>query len=356
MTMRERLLAVIQGRELDRVPLIMYDDLMPVTYRDTHPRAEVWSAYGDRIGLLRWSAVHKTVTPHCHFETQEYYVEGTRWERTALYTPVGTLYQERAFEPVYNSGSIRKHYVEKAEDYETLWAFLEDGIVVEDYARYQRDQSELGDYGLPLPAVERSPYQQLWVEWTGLDWLSFHLSDCPERVDRTVRLLNERARKIFDLVYHSPSPMIDFPDNITAPPIGLKRFSQYCVPLYNELADMLAERGGLVFVHMDGDLKPLWKAIADSRVGGLDSFSPAPDNDTSVAEAIALWPEKRLFVNFPSSVHLRSYDEVRAEAGAILAAGGHTGRLEIQFSENVPYHAWRTSFPAIADAVEAFKP
>ncbi len=43
---------------------------------------------------------------------------------------------------------------------------------------------------------------------------------------------------------------------------------------------MLSDRNVPVFVHMDGDLKPLWNAIGESRVGGLDSFSPTPDNDT----------------------------------------------------------------------------
>jgi hypothetical protein len=148
--------------------------------------------------------------------------------------------------------------------------------------------------------------------------------------------------------------MIDFPDNVTAPAIGLKRFNQYNIPLYNELAAMLADRNALVFVHMDGDLKPLWDAIACSKIGGLDSFSPAPDNDTSVAPSNVA--QIRLFVNFPSSVHLRSYDEIRAEAEGILQAGGHTGRLEIQFSENVPYNVWQISFRAIVDAVESFKP
>ena len=62
----------------------------------------------------------------------------------------------------------------------------------------------------------------------------------------------------------------------------------------------------------------------------------------------------RLFVNFPSSVHLRTAEEVRAEAENILAAAGHTGRLQIQVSENVPYGVWRTSLPAIAEAIAAF--
>jgi hypothetical protein len=169
-----------------------------------------------------------------------------------------------------------------------------------------------------------------------------------------VELLRQRARRIFEIAYCSPAPLIDFPDNITAPAIGPRRFREYCVPLYDELAGMLAERNVPVFVHMDGDLKPLWSAIAESRVGGIDSLSPAPDNDTPVAQAVSMWPEMRLWVNFPSSRHLCTYDEVRAEAEAILAAGGHTGRLQIQISENVPHHAWRTSFAAIADAIEAF--
>jgi hypothetical protein len=356
MSMRERLMAVIQGKEIDRVPLIMYEDLMPERYQEEFPRRAVRAAFGDRIGLLRWSAVHRVVAPHCRFVTEEIYAGATRCERTTLYTPAGSIWQERAFEPVFNSGATRKHYIEEARDYEVLWSYLEDGVVLEDYARYNRDQAELGDLGLPLAAVERSPFQQLWVEWVGLEHLSFHLADYPDRVARTIALLTNRARQIFEIARRSPAPMIDFPDNITAPAVGLKRFQMHCVPLYNELADLLAERGAPVFVHMDGDLKPLWQAIAASRVGGIDSFSPCPDNDTSVAEAAALWPQMRLFVNFPSSVHLRSYDEVRAEAELILNAAGHTGRLEIQFSENVPYAAWPTSFRAVADAVDAFRP
>ncbi len=348
MTNRERLVAILQGREIDQVPVIMYDELLPLD--------EVRACFDDRIGRLRWSAVHKVETPLCRTETQEYYVDGARWERTTLYTPKGILVQEKVFEPIYNSGSFRKHYVQKPEDYEILWAYLDDAVILEDYNRYHSDQSLLGEDGLPLAAVERSPYQQLWVEWVGLDRLSFHFSDCPERVEKTIEMLTERARRIFEIAVRSPALFIDFPDNITAPAIGLKRFQEYCVPLYNELADMLAERGAPVFVHMDGNLKPLWGAIAGSKVGGIDSLSPTPDNDTPVAEAIRMWPEKRLFVNFPSSVHLRPYEEVRAEAERILEAGGHTGRLEIQFSENVPFDVWRTSFRAILDAVERFKP
>ena len=347
MTMRERILAVVQGRPHDRVPFVMYDGILPVQLVQQHLGRE-------RIGLLRWSNIHRVEHPHCHFETENYYVGKTRWQRNTLHTPSGAIYEERAFETVYDSSSIRKHYIQEPEDYEVFWAYLADCVILEDYARYERDQADLGDDGIPLVAVERTPYQQLWVQWVGLDMLGYHFADYPEHVYHTIDLLRQRARRIFEIARRSPAPFVDFPDNITAPAIGPQRFQEFCVPLYNELADLLAERQVPVFVHMDGDLKPLWRLIGESKVGGLDSLAPAPDNDTSVAQAAAMWPDKRLFVNFPSSVHLRPTDQVRAEAKNILAAAGHTGRLQVQISENVPFTVWRASMPAIAETIEAF--
>ncbi len=347
MNMRERILALVQGREHDRVPFVMYDGILP--------REAVRHHLGrDRIGLLRWSKIHRVEHPTCRFQSEEYYLGEAKWQRNTLYTAVGSIYEERAFESGYGSSSIRKHYVQDSQDYEVLWAYLEDSVILEDYDQYYRDQAELGEDGLPLVAVERTPYQQLWVQWLGLDTLGFHLADCPDRVAHTIDLLRRRARRIFELAYRSPVPFVDFPDNITAPAIGPRRFEEYCVPLYNELADMLAERDALVFVHIDGDSKPLWRAIAESKIGGIDSLAPPPDNDTPVAQAVKMWPEMRLFVNFPSSVHLRPREMVRAEAENILAAAGHTGRLQIQISENVPLDVWRTSMPAIADAIDDF--
>ncbi len=173
-------------------------------------------------------------------------------------------------------------------------------------------------------------------------------------MEHTIELLVRRARQIFEIARLSPAPYIDIPDNITAPAIGPARFRKYCASLYNELADLLAETGRPLYVHMDGMLKPLWKEIGTSGVGGLDSFTPLPDCDTSVAEAAAMWPEKRLWVNFPGSVHLADPEVIRAAADEILAAAGHTGRLQIQVSENVPLDRWQISYPIIAEAIASF--
>jgi hypothetical protein len=152
----------------------------------------------------------------------------------------------------------------------------------------------------------------------------------------------------------STAPFTDVPDNITSPTIGPRRFRELCVPLYDEFAQRLAERGKAVVVHMDGQLRPLWQDIGRLLITGVDSLTPPPDRDTSIAQAAAMWPAKRLWVNFPSSIHLAEPAVIRATADEILAAAGHTGRLQMQISENMPPDAWRTSFPIIVDAIDVF--
>jgi hypothetical protein len=157
---------------------------------------------------------------------------------------------------------------------------------------------------------------------------------------------------VFEVLRRAPISHAVFPDNITAPMTGERTFRRWCLPYYRELSDMLAERQTPVFVHMDGDLQPLSRAIAESGVGGIDSMSPPPDNDTSVAAAIRQWPGMRL--NFPSSVHLAPASTVYETAARILDEGGNSGRLQIQISENVPPGSWRTSYPEIVRAIRDF--
>jgi len=354
MTMRERMLAVIRGREHDRVPFVQYSGL-------AGPDEEIWSVIGrERMGIIYWSAVHRFEHPNCRFESEEIERNGRRGERVYLCTPAGTLVEERLFEPAYGSAARAKHFIQEPEDYRVFMAYLRDIVVLEDVDQYLRDDRRASDDGLPMVSVGRTPYQQMWIQWVSLEDFSLHRADYPDLTEECLSLLAGIQRNVFRVVRSAldkvPIPFVDVPDNITAPPIGERNFRRYCAPLYDELADMLAEKDVPVFVHMDGDLKPLWRAIAESKVRGLDSFAPWPDNDTTPAQAVALWPEMRLFLNFPSSAHLEKPEAIRAHAERILAEAGHSGRLQIQISENVPPGIWRKSFPEIVGAIEAFGP
>ena len=234
--MRERMLAVILGQEHDRVPFAMYEIMLP--------KQEAFDLLGHgRIGIIRFCSIYRAEHPSCRFEHGLLMDGATKYQRTILHTPKGDLTELRVFEPTFDSSTARKHFIETRRDYELLWSYLEDSVILDNYDRYLQDCAELGEDGFPKAEIERTPWQQLWIEWVGLEALSMHLADWPEHVEHTIALLERRARQTFEIAYRSPAPFIVMVDNITAPAIGPARFRKYCVPLYDELGDMLAERG-----------------------------------------------------------------------------------------------------------------
>ncbi|MBI4553181.1 MAG: hypothetical protein HY710_13045 [Candidatus Latescibacteria bacterium] len=351
--MRERMLAVINGGQLDRVPFVQYTNL-------DAPNEVVWDRIGrEQMGILQWCTAYRFESPHCRFKEEAIIRDGLPGRRRTLITPAGNLTEERTLVP--NMGgvtAIRKRFIAEPDDYPILMSYLRDITVNENRLTLQNIVKAIGDDGLPLVHFPRTPFQQLWVEWVPIEDLCLHLVDDPELVEECIDCLDSIQRRTWEVTYRVADsvdiPFVDFPDNITAPVIGKAYFRRYCLPYYNEAAEMMAEKGIPVYVHMDGDLKPLWDAIGESRVKGIDSLSPAPDNDTRVADAVTVWPEKRLLVNFPSSVHLADQETIYRQAAQILQEGGHTGRLWIQISENIPPGAWEKSYPAIVQAIQDF--
>ena len=363
MSMRQRMLAVISGGPHDRVPFVQYTGQAP--------KEEAWALVGrENIGLLQWTRLHALDHPHCRFETEEISRRGRAGFRRTLHTPEGDLFEERLYEPGYGSSAAACHFVKEPEDYRVLLAYLRDIRVRKDLSGYLEADRALGDDGLPHAAVDRTPFQQLWVQWVCLEDLCLHLADAPGVMEEVFAALAGIQRRTFEIVVAAarevPLSHIDFPDNVTAPVIGRTYFEKHCVAGYNELAGMLSDaartsspKSGLdvpLFSHTDGDLKPLWDLIGQSKLDGLDSLSPPPDNDTPVGLAAEMWPDMRLWVNFPSSVHLAEPEVMYQTAMEILRQAGHTGRLQIQISENVPAGRWRVSYPQIVRAIRDFGP
>jgi len=349
MTMRERMLAIIEGRTPDRVPFVQYDGCAA-------PNGQIWSAIGrGNMGVLIWSEIFDYRHPDCKFEYESFTEQRIKGKRTFLHTPKGTLTQESLIEPVYHSEHIKKYFVENKEDYDILLYYLNNMEVTANYSRYMKAYHDLGEDGIPMLSLSRTAFQQLWIQWVSISDLSLHMADYPDITEACIGALNGIQRKQHEIVRKAsreiPIHYVEVPDNITAPVIGEACFRKYCMPVYQEFFE--ATDGNVpFFVHMDGDLKPLWKAIGETNINGIDSLSPPPDNDTSVGQALSMWPDMRFFVNFPSSVHLAGAEAIYAQTVKLLDEGGNSGRMWIQVSENVPPDAWRTSYTQIVRAID----
>ena len=349
MTMRERMLSILRREMPDEVPFVQYDGAAA-------RNEEIWELVGrENMGILRWSRLHEHVHGNTEFAEEDFFWKGLRGKSKSIITPKGRLTKDVVYEPALHTEFIINHYVKTVSDYEILQSYLHDIKVVSGIDKYIRDDAELGGDGFPMAVLSRTAYQQLWIQWVSLTDLTYHMADAPGAVEECISLLNDIQRREFECVRDAsdkiPVHLVNFPDNITAPAIGVQNFRKYCMPMYEELADMLNPEIPIV-AHMDGDLLPLAEAIAESSIGGVDSLSPPPDNDMSVSKGLSMWPDKRLLVNFPSSVHVASPDAIYKQAERLLDEGGKSGRMWIQISENVPPGLWKISYPQIIRAIK----
>ncbi len=136
--------------------------------------------------------------------------------------------------------------------------------------------------------------------------------------------------------------------------MGPKRYREFCIPLINEAAAILREKGTFLGSHMDGDNKAWAKDLADCGLHYIEAFSPAPDTDMTIAEGLAAWPDKVLWINFPSTVHLAGTEKVKEKAREILEAAAGTNRLIIGITEDIHPDRWQEGLLAISEVINDF--
>lgn len=361
MSVKDRMLAVLQGREHDRVPFAQY--VLSKGFCQSFPlRREVVEAYGpDKVGFIRLCGIFGFDTPNCTWGQESIVHNGHEAVRHTVITPKGTLNEIRLLEQSMQSTAAATHYVKEIEDYQALLAYLHDVRVFEDLTDFNEAVEELGEYGLAYCYLPRTPYQQMWIQWTDMRDLAIHLAEAPELMEEVfsaIQRVNTKTLEIVcNIIQHAPVPYLVFGDNLTAPMIGDYYFRKYNVPAYNQMIEMIKETGRKVpvLVHSDGYLKGLWEAFDEVRLDGLESLSPPPDNDTSIADAISRWPQMRFLANFPSPAHLyEDSEDIYAVAMQMLQDGARKGKLQIQISEDIGPGVWRKSYPQIIKAIEDF--
>ncbi len=354
MTQRQRMIGFLKGEPIDQLPLCQYDNM-------NAPNQEIWDELGDNsLGVLKWYPGWTFELNRCRMEHEALTVDGYPGHRNTIITPSGSISEVRHELPFLTWDAVAaEYYIKEPRDYDILLEFLADLTILPNYEAVQGVADMLGEHGLPQVSMPRTPYQALWIEWTKMDLLAEHLADEPKLMDEVMQALGRHFVMSVEATAETARQGADFyhttiGDNVHAPLIGPAMFEKWCVPYYNKATELLTPVGIKSFVHLDGDLKSIADQIDQCTFDGFDSFSPAPDNDTSVSEMVERWGDRFIWANFPSSIHLESSDVIYDTAVRMLAdahAGGAGKRFWIQLSENLPPEMWRKSIPAINRAL-----
>jgi hypothetical protein len=349
MTPREQVLKALRGEAVDRVPFTVYECMLPQCRVERELRAR-----GLCIVNRRTPVVH-TRTPHCTTEEFTYEEAGRSRTRSVITTPVGELTSLReASELGFTSWTIERMF-KSPTDYKALLCLIEDQEFSPNYDEFLKAERWMGDDVLMRGTIWKKAglLNGLITAWMGVEAFAVEWN---ERRDEVLKLVDAAARKLREalpLVANSPCTHFNLGGNETPEVLGPPRFEQYHLPIYREWSQALHEHGILLGSHMDANNRAWKHLIPTSGLDYIEALTPAPDTDMTLGEARQAWPDQVLWLNFPSSVHLRPGAEVKQFTIDMLNGLSSVRGVIMGITEDVPAHRWQESFTAIMDGLDA---
>lgn len=340
MTPRQRVEAVLRGEMPDHVPFTVYECMLPQC------TAERWLRNDGTCIVVRTIPVVATATPNVRTEHHSYTEDGVSYSRTDYHTPVGDLFT--ISRPAgFTSWHVKKLF-QRPEDYKPILFLLRDHQFGPNYEAFARAEQAYGEDGLFRGGIGATPLHQIMISMMGVETFAVEWAERRDEVMKLYDALVDNLRQVYPLVAASPALSFNFGGNETGDVMGRERFIQYVLPHYQEAAEHLHPKGKLLGAHLDGNNRVWADVVARSPLDYIEAFTPAPDTDLSMAEARALWPDKVLWINFPSSVHNSPVETVEETTRRLLRDVAPGDRFLVGITEDVPEHRWRENFLAIS--------
>jgi len=307
MSNREALLATIHGKQADRIPYTIDFWWLPPGEVERKARnmglainyyVPCMYAYMPHVKLYSpilpgmWG-VGKGFTGEVTFETPVGKVSTNVTFRDFAYAMLGNLNYEGIGS--YLQGGL----VKRLEDYEVLKFMAEDLEFEPCYKYIEFFKKWVGEDGLVYTFVGyHSPFTLLLIEWVGVSRLYVDLYRHPEKIEEILKILSKKYEKQYEIGANAPADFIIYGDHIDEKLLSPQHFEKYLLPEHNKFARLAREKGKITAIHCDGKLDKLKHVIAKLEHKIINAFTPPPVGNLPVEEALELWKDKILWVNY----------------------------------------------------------
>lgn len=324
-TMRERVLAVMDGKLPDHLPFI---DRIEIWYKGMQARGTMPEAYAGMslnavhkavgIGREKFSIpyalklrgvemrilfegdmIYRTKDPDVRYFPAQYAPEEIPRDRPGTsiveyQTPVGSVSVSYVFAESMISlcgmePYLTTHLIKESDDYHIIEYILEHAEYVPLYEEFAAEEKAVGSHGFVVPCIHRIPFQQALLEYLGEMSLFQALYDSRDALDRLIHLLDRQMVEILNRLGETSLPYIEFGDNLDGMMTNPDLFRQYCIPQYQKYTGILHAQGKKAGSHTDGNLKPLVDLMSETGLDVCESFTPQPLTELSFEDAWAAW-------------------------------------------------------------------
>jgi len=359
MTHKERILKVIRGEMVDKIPYVPRLDL----WHNANARAGTLPARhqgrsADEIARAEGWALHKIVPEYdkpakpedtVHrgiglFRLKEYLfdfefssdveIEASEepsaeedMTRVTYHTPLGRVevlhgYTQEMKQAGASISWTKEHAIKRPEDYKVLAHIFGNLKLTPAYAGFKDWQAGIGDDGVAVSTamglVSSSPMHYIQKTFLGATEFYLHYSDYPSEMGLLVEALEQFHDRVLQILVASPAEMIlwsaNVDDMVTHPPYFEKEILPWC----RKAADALHAEGKLLLMHPDGENKGLMELIPRCRVDVAEAVTPYPMTKVTIDEYYDRWcrsDKLTLWGGIPESLLLEksaSFDDLKA--------------------------------------------
>ena len=343
MNIRERLEAFWAGERPDVIPFTIYQN----EWRHTQNDAGWQSLYEKGLGVTWHLRTAKDIWPsEVEMRDETITENGKKLLKRIISTPVGEVYE------LYDDDWRQKHFLETAEDYAVLTYLAKNLEIAPCYDEYLEQEKAIAPYGVGMAFTGRTPNQTILVDLVGLENFAFHLFDLEAEMMELYEALLNNFRTRVEVVAEGPGTFVSVLENFTAETLGPRRFKQLLVPVYEACFPILQQAGKVVGTHYDGQLASCKDLIANAPMDLIESLTPPPEGDLTLAEARAVWPDKLFWSNINVACYDLPPEELKAEVLRRVEEGAVDGcKLAFEVSEQYPDN-WKESLHLVLDALE----
>lgn len=342
MDTRERIEAFLAGERPDRIPLTIYVAL----WRDVRDDPAWEAMYEDGLAVTYWTGFFKTRTDGVESRVERTVEDGKTVERHYQTSPAGEIWSSRVNKWRHD------YWLKTPEDYRVLIDQIRRTKIEPDYERFEAMSREYGPNVLFEPATGRTPMQSIIVDYVGLENFAYHLFEHRDEMLELYDALLTQYRRRAEIVAGGPGRYVAVLENFTAGTLGPARYEEFLLPVYESVFPMLQQAGKVVGTHYDGELRCCQEAIARAPIDVIESLTPPPEGDMTLAECRAAWPEKRFWSNINVASYALPPERLRALVRERVAEAAPDGRLlAFEISEDRPEN-WRESIPVVLDALK----
>jgi hypothetical protein len=303
MTRRERLMATLQGRPVDRPPVNFYelggfaiDPADPDPYNiynspDWKPLLDLTERHTDMIRMVR-AVRARSHEPAMAARQAEFFRQtvvdngDTRVTRTEVTAGGRVMTQVSVREREMNTDWTTEHLLKSVEDVEAYLSIPDDvfGELI-DVKPLEAVEAALGDRGIVMVDTE-DPLCAAATLFSMEDYTTIAFT---ER-ELFTRLLDKMARRVLsrteEVSRRFPGRLwrIYGPEFASEPYLSPELFKDYVVRYVGPMVRAIQKHGGFARIHSHGRLRGILPLIAEMGADALDPIEPPPQGDMELRE------------------------------------------------------------------------